>query len=562
MKKKPFIAAISLLMLLLSFTPALAAVDPNGPWAKLLDFFNLNFLGGEGGNSDYYVGFMRLVIFLILFAVIDRVLKAIPASGGSFGSGGGLFSHGNTAAVVALCFAAISAVFIPGEILLTIGATYGTAVVWILLGGFIFGLLALYWTLHKTDEGKILSKSRRILAMFLLGTIIWAITFIKPKMNEYLESTAGTLGEAAGGTFGNIMDFVLYATIALIFWDAIHLFSGSGVGSTIGSGVSNTFKRLKAEDKDESEVEREVLAVRNISNAETNIDRQHRRIGTLVFSNVKNYEENLKEAHQFMLEVVALEQEAATLYNEMKAGNAPAGVRDRIEQIRKKYKDYVGRVSQKVAAAVNALNAEKKALIRDAQLFNVEKARDGQINGLLRRVWALTGKDGKMIAQHMNNTYINKKQEAALKEVHQMAAEIDRLIALRMRVDQNEFMRVQNLERDLQNELLQTEQLLARIKQVQAAGTFIREDHLVDIVKWLAQLQNFGNMEQYKIQGLSQQEMVELKGFDPKFRMLEAKMIALSYEERTLIKQEKNAEKKVEQQVGKDFGTQGKFPGF
>jgi hypothetical protein len=350
--------------------------------------------------------------------------------------------------------------------------------------------------------------------------------------------------------FDTLIQFTDYLQGALIvlvikevFWG---LLGGNNSSQGGGNSAGNLFKKLF---KDDDERAKEVGALRNIASQEVNIDMMHNRLNKLDFAETKKFEDNLAQALQFMNEVIALEQEADRLYTESKSGQAPPGVADKIKQIRAKYVNLIEKVYHLVAHSIVALKTEKQALVKDANLFVVEEQRDNQLIALLNRVWALTGRDGKMIETHKVNQALDARQEADLRKFHQMAIEIERLMGIRRKIDAQELNRVKNLNADLDKESNEARTVCHQIERIMQEKKFVRMDQLIDITKWLKQLESFAKMDQYKVQGVGQQEMVELRGFDTKVRLFTAQMASMESLEKHLLQQDMVAKKKMGEDI-------------
>jgi hypothetical protein len=215
-------AGALLLAIGMSLPSVMAASD--SVWASIVDFLNLNFLGGEGGDAAYYVAFTRMAVFFLLFTVIFAVLKMLKYGKDEKHP----FAEKNVSIVIAFCFAGISAVFIPGSLLLVIGMMYASVTVWILVGAIIFGLFFLYWALHKSKDGKPVSNAIRTLSIGILAIILAMIFFIKPHITAFMLSMQGSgITEGAASVYSGLMTFIQIAAGILIFLDIIG-FAGTG----------------------------------------------------------------------------------------------------------------------------------------------------------------------------------------------------------------------------------------------------------------------------------------------------------------------------------------------
>lgn len=131
MKKEIFLALTLLLLILVSAGSALAA-EPTGIGgfvSKILDVGSLKFLGV--GADNQLIGFIRIVIGILVFAILYMGLSMIPNM------------NKTIAITIGILLAIITAIFFPKEILLMFGETYATIFALIIIGGPIIAIMAL-----------------------------------------------------------------------------------------------------------------------------------------------------------------------------------------------------------------------------------------------------------------------------------------------------------------------------------------------------------------------------------------------------------------------------------
>ncbi len=144
-------------------------------FTKILYVGQLNFLGVS--SQSLVVGFVRVLIWILLFTVFFAVIPSI----GKKGTAPGTFSFlsRKQAGVVAFVIATISAVFMPAQALLAMGAGWSTLVALVLIGGPIVGLAVFLWTIPgKDDTGKPLPETRGTIATKFLVCLLmlWILT--------------------------------------------------------------------------------------------------------------------------------------------------------------------------------------------------------------------------------------------------------------------------------------------------------------------------------------------------------------------------------------------------
>ncbi len=156
-KKKGFFTALLAQALFL-----VSCTSPGFPsgmdiYKKILWVGSLGFLGNVDSPM---AGFMRIMIFILVFAVLYELSRLVP----------GLTK--NIAITVTGILALISAIFIPGPVLAGIGAAYGTVVAFVLIGIPVIGGLYL---LHRVPAQTRWNHFIRIVIILLLIAILISV---------------------------------------------------------------------------------------------------------------------------------------------------------------------------------------------------------------------------------------------------------------------------------------------------------------------------------------------------------------------------------------------------
>lgn len=156
MRCKKF-AIIGILLIFLFVVSCTPNAGPSGEeiWEKILWFGTLGFLGS---TEDGLVSFMRILVFILVFALFFLGASMVPGLGR------------NTAIVIAAVLAIISVIFIPSSVLIGIGAAYATLTAVVLIGAPIVGGLALFRMIPGETRGGI--AIRCIVLLVLLAVLI------------------------------------------------------------------------------------------------------------------------------------------------------------------------------------------------------------------------------------------------------------------------------------------------------------------------------------------------------------------------------------------------------
>lgn len=132
-------------------------------WLRILSIGSLNFLGISDHNM--LLAFLRILIFILIFALLYALFHLLESSFG--------FLTPRTTLVLSAIISIISVIFLPAEVLLAVGGTWGTIVSLILIGGPVFGLGVL---LHYISNNHF---ANLVLKFFICLLLFWIITVVK-----------------------------------------------------------------------------------------------------------------------------------------------------------------------------------------------------------------------------------------------------------------------------------------------------------------------------------------------------------------------------------------------
>ncbi len=171
-KKAGVIVLILFSLFLVSCTPA-SGPSADDIWDKLLWFGTLGFLGN---NEDSLVGFMRILIVILVFALLYEGVKVTG------------ISH-NSGIAVALVLAIMSGMFIPGAVLAGIGAAYATIISVIFIAAPIVGGLLAFRMIPADKPSYI------ILRIIVLLLLLMVLISVKSEAMDLLPAATGGMQE-------------------------------------------------------------------------------------------------------------------------------------------------------------------------------------------------------------------------------------------------------------------------------------------------------------------------------------------------------------------------------
>ena len=243
-------------MWLLASLLALPLVAAQGPlefignvWNKILLIGGLSFLQGFG-----LVGFTRILIWILTFALFFAVMGGL---GAGKQEGRLTFLERKQAMVVAGVLATISAIFLPANAILAVGAGWATAVGLILIGAPLLGLFYVLWKIPSDKKGKSLPDTKGTVLLKLLISML--LFWILSAMKYSLQAEKGLyLGQASvAGTMSNFIAWALYiASIMIIYYIIKFFFTSSesaeeaekrwkGSGKALGKSISKGLEAQK-----------------------------------------------------------------------------------------------------------------------------------------------------------------------------------------------------------------------------------------------------------------------------------------------------------------------------
>jgi hypothetical protein len=144
--KKNYLILLLILGTILSPCALAEGEGIKGTISSVLDIGRLEWLFGNTAENQL-VGFMRIVIAILIFTVLYMGLSAANQA-----MGGNAIPK-NIAITISILLAIISAVFIPGEVLMMFGETYATIFSLIIIGGPIIAIMALCFATPTPGRG-------------------------------------------------------------------------------------------------------------------------------------------------------------------------------------------------------------------------------------------------------------------------------------------------------------------------------------------------------------------------------------------------------------------------
>lgn len=204
----------NLLLLLLLVFGAFSApfVLAEEPWDTIKSIATLEFMSKLGfqASLDPFEGFIRFAIFLVLFAVLFRLAELLKLGR-------------NTSIVISLVLSLVSALFIPGSVLVAAGTGYGTVVGMVLLA---LPLVLFAWG-YFTVENRWARVGIMALALFLLY-----------QMDGHIDDVASGAGAAGSQHFQGVVetvadyiDYVIWLAWGLLIVAVFSAFGSAGGAS-------------------------------------------------------------------------------------------------------------------------------------------------------------------------------------------------------------------------------------------------------------------------------------------------------------------------------------------
>jgi len=243
--KKPVILISAISLLLIVGLPLVMA-DSLDPFSSLLSIFqsainivfkifNLSFLG-LGASGANRVAFMRFMIWIITFAIFNAALKFVFSKGRmqDFGSAG----NGRLPAVISICLATITAVFMPDTVLLAIGMQYSAVWSAIILGGLFAGLLYVAYGMVKPLPNSAGGHLLRLGILFVCWILLLNFTAITDNPTGYTPSMSNTNINFVNPVLGFMWELLSAIVGILIIYELFKMFGAIGK-STVGNAGTN-----------------------------------------------------------------------------------------------------------------------------------------------------------------------------------------------------------------------------------------------------------------------------------------------------------------------------------
>lgn len=234
--KKPVIVGSAIFLLLIVGLPLVMAASMD-PFSSIFDLlksmlnvvfklFNLTELGLDQEVNQ--IAFMRLMIWVITFAIFNTVTKLLfSKSGGLSGSQGA----DKLPMIISLCLATITAVFTPKTILLAIGIQYSALISAILLLGVLGFLLYIAYGVIKPKSfmGHVL----RFLIVFVCWMVLMNFTAVTDN-NAFSPTISNT-----NISFNNSVLSYIWSVLSMIIGVLLVYEIFKMIGSVFKSSVGN-----------------------------------------------------------------------------------------------------------------------------------------------------------------------------------------------------------------------------------------------------------------------------------------------------------------------------------
>ncbi len=192
-------------------------------FGKISDFGSLEWLLGNTGEGRL-VGFLRILIAIVTYSLIYMGITMLNDKVSS------LEIPKGTAVTISVVMSIVSAIFMPGVVLMAIGAAYSSAIAFILLGSVIgAGLYLLYGT---DTESKVMALSKLLGVLFL-----WWLIF---NMEDAIVNS-GYVALGPGSGFDHWFNFLSpYLITMLVLSLIIYLFKVFSLGSSDSDSYSSS----------------------------------------------------------------------------------------------------------------------------------------------------------------------------------------------------------------------------------------------------------------------------------------------------------------------------------
>ena len=194
----------------------------------IIGIFKLDFLDN---NAEAYGAIVRFCLWLITFAIVYEILSKFQ------------YFSAKTSKIIGLCFATIAAVFIPVNMLLTIGGIWAAFMVMLFTGAIVFvGWKLSQWAKNQGGEGTPGAKWLFAVIMLVLIYIVYILQFALTQEREFDFMFLGF----------NVFNFYGWIMMVFLVWMLISgtLFAGSVAvaAKALDSLESNRAERKKGEE--------------------------------------------------------------------------------------------------------------------------------------------------------------------------------------------------------------------------------------------------------------------------------------------------------------------------
>ncbi|MBI2141389.1 hypothetical protein HYU16_03105 [Candidatus Woesearchaeota archaeon] len=376
-------------------------------------------------------------------------------------------------------------------------------------------LFAIAYFLWNTIKGMNLGKGSRIVfALLFLGMYGLTSDFLK----GLREMTGSYLT-----WIPSIMDILAAVFVIMLLIELWNLVSGAWKSG--GGGGGGGFFGRRVNEGNEGETRRDVQVseqeaqqIANVELYEKKLDQFAKRLGKKEIGDERQFEQDIGNAITLAGEAENAEAKAEEIMQGVQAGRYGKDAMNGVESLRKKYKDAVEKMFNRVRAAVAFARAQRQAMIAEWNETLAAAKADMRVRGLVANLSKIVGTDKDRFLNNHNLTgqgQVKQDVEALFKAI----GEFQLLENEKRQVfGPQEQQALRALIAETNKEIMDLNDLLTRMEALKKTGN-LRKEELYQIKQHLTALLEMSKVKQHGIQR-AQDILNRVRNVDNKIRQV------------------------------------------
>lgn len=466
--KKSVLLLLTIIFLLLAVQVVSAASQSGNIFDSFKNIFGSDF--GQLYKDNWWI--VDLIVYLFFFGYIGKL-----ALGTQFqGKGGSIGIIFGVALAIALVVFEAKTGFQLGNL-----GPYAMAVL-------VLALAFITWKFfHGLGMGK--GGAAAFAVVVIYGTLA---TVASPLLKALRDSDNSTIQ-----MFASIIDLLLLIAVIAVAWNGFSFVFRLFKGGESTRGLREAFTgEERAHRQAERIGEAEAGQIANVEQYESRLDEFARKLGKAEIKDEKQFREELQKAIQLAEEAESVEIELEAVMQEIQQGKYGDKARKQVDDLRKKYADYVNKLFKRVQDAERFARRQRQELQTELKELLAASQADQRVHTMVGNLSMVLGNDrARFISDHNLTGQVKadiEKLDATIKQFQQLEQQKAQVLRPAER-------EINALSGETDKEIMDLDNIMAEMRSLARLGQ-LRKPQLYAIVQQLKALLQMGGAKQHGIQ--------------------------------------------------------------